>query len=101
VTRDNKRLKVLIRDYGRGLDWTKIQAIAAEKHSQPRDGRPLSDVLFLSGTSSSHKVFATSGRGMALDVIADTCERLGEEVALLDNDCGPDTRLIMRWSLPP
>jgi HPt (histidine-containing phosphotransfer) domain-containing protein/anti-sigma regulatory factor (Ser/Thr protein kinase) len=100
VTRDDSHLQVLLRDFGRGLDWNKIQAIAAEKNFRPREGRPLSDVLFLSGTSTSDKVSATSGRGVGLDVIADTCEKLGGELALLDNDCGPGTRLIMRWPLP-
>jgi HPt (histidine-containing phosphotransfer) domain-containing protein len=100
VTRDAEHLQVLIRDFGRGLDWEKIQAIAAEKNFQPREGRPLSDVLFLSGTSTTHQVSTTSGRGVGLDVIAATCEKLGGDVALLDNDCGPGTRLIMRWPLP-
>lgn len=100
VTQDERHLQVLIRDFGRGLDWNRIKAIAAEKKFQPEEGRPLSDVLFLSGTSTSHKVSATSGRGVGLDVIADTCEKLGGNAALLDNDCGPGTRLIMRWPLP-
>lgn len=100
VNEDDKHLQVLIRDFGRGLDWSRIQAIAAEKNFRPREGRPLSDVLFLSGTSTSDQVSATSGRGVGLDVIAGTCEQLRGEVLLLDNDSGPGTRLIMRWPLP-
>jgi two-component system chemotaxis sensor kinase CheA len=100
VTELDRHVQVLIRDYGRGLDWNKIQTIAAEKNFQAREGRPLSDVLFLSGTSTSHRVSATSGRGVGLDVIADSCKELGGEALLLDNDCGPGTRLIMRWPLP-
>jgi hypothetical protein len=61
---------------------------------------PYQTSSFYSGTSTSDKVSATSGSGMGLDVIADTCEKLGGEVALLDNDCGPGTWLIMRWPLP-
>lgn len=99
VTREDDHLQVMIRDFGRGLDWDKIRAIAEQKNFQPAEGRPWSDVLFLAGTSTSQKISSTSGRGIGLEVIAKTCEELQGEVALLDNDCGPGTRLVIGWPL--
>ncbi len=100
VTRNEGQLQLLIRDFGHGLDWEKIRAIAAQRNFQPGEGRPWSDVLFMAGASTARQVSKTSGRGIGLDVIAKTCEKLQGEVMLLDNDSGKGTMLMMRWPLP-
>jgi len=97
ITDENGMLQLLIRDYGHGLDWEKIRAMAVEKNFQPAAGRPWTDFLFLAGTSTSHHISETSGRGIGLAVIAKTCEKLQGQVTLLDNDRGPGTCLILRW----
>ncbi len=88
------QLHLEIRDNGRGIDWNFVKLLAAKKNFIPAPQRPLSDVLFLDGESSSLAITETSGRGVGLAAIRSLCVNAGGSVQLLDNEEGNGARLV-------
>lgn len=88
-------VRLCIRDRGRGLSWGKLKTLAQERQFQPEPGRPLSDLLFLDGVTTTEKLSLTSGRGVGLAAVKDACRELGATVTLCDNDEGQGTMLVV------
>lgn len=83
VLRRGKQVAFVCRDDGRGIDVEGIRAIAVRKgnagaqHLAPGE---LLQLLFKGGISTSGTVTEMSGRGVGLDVVRETLERLGGNV---------------------
>lgn len=93
--RSPQGIRIYIRDRGCGIQWLKLQGLATERGFSPAPQRPLTDLLFADGISTSESVSLSSGRGMGLAAVKDACRDLGAEVTLLDNDEGQGTMLVV------
>lgn len=93
----NFGFRICIRDQGGGLRWDKLQELAKERGFVPTHNRPLSDVLFQDGVSTSERLTLSSGRGIGLAAIQEVCQKRGGEATLLDNDEGRGTLLLIEW----
>jgi two-component system, chemotaxis family, sensor kinase CheA len=97
-------VELVISDDGGGIDPEKVRASLKSKkmfrnrdvHSMSRD--ELFDCLFESGVTTQSDVSKVSGRGVGLDVVKYTMERLGGEVRL-DSQVGKGTIFSLRLPL--
>lgn len=83
VLRRGKQAFFVCRDDGRGIDVEGIRAIAVLKGNaaaQRLAAADLLQLLFKGGISTSGAVTEMSGRGVGLDVVRETLERLGGQV---------------------
>jgi tetratricopeptide (TPR) repeat protein/HPt (histidine-containing phosphotransfer) domain-containing protein len=88
-------VRLCIRDRGCGIHWDRLQKLAEQRNFTAQPGRPLTDLLFADGVSTSEAVSLSSGRGVGLAAVQDACRELGGKVTLLDNDEGQGTMLIV------
>jgi chemotaxis protein histidine kinase CheA len=93
--RSPKGVRLCIRDRGQGIPWETLQKLASERQYQPPPGRPLTDLLFDDGVSTSRSISLSSGRGVGLAAVKDACRELGAVVTLADNDEGQGTMLVV------
>ncbi|MCK9459093.1 MAG: hybrid sensor histidine kinase/response regulator [Proteobacteria bacterium] len=97
-------VELSISDDGRGIDAGRIRAALVERGrvgaEQARDlsEDQLYDYLFEAGFSTREGVSKVSGRGVGLDVVKFTVERLGGEVRL-SSGAGTGTVITMRLPL--
>lgn len=92
-----------VRDDGRGLDFAAIRQRGLEQGLLSRD-RPaapseLARLIFHPGFSTRHSVSAVSGRGVGMDVVADTLERLRGTVEV-SSEPGRGTTVRLTVPLP-
>ena len=86
---DDHRLRIVVEDDGRGIDWEKVAKQGIEDGSitedKVRDKAELSRLLYLSGFSTVPRVNDISGGGSGLAAVAQLAEELngGLEVASL------------------
>ena len=89
-----------IRDDGAGIDLHKVAAKAVEKglllpaEAQQADPKQLTDLIFLPSFSTAERVTETSGRGVGMDVVANTVRRLGGR-AEVTTDPGAGSRFVI------
>jgi two-component system chemotaxis sensor kinase CheA len=81
---EGSRIHITVTDDGRGIDWDRIAAAAAEQ-GIARNGSDLSTdqclrLIFRPGFSTAHAVSELSGRGIGLDVVDRAMELAGGEV---------------------
>jgi two-component system chemotaxis sensor kinase CheA len=76
---ESARVVIRLTDDGRGLDETKILAKAQELGLAARAADPeqLRSLIFLPGFSTAEHVSTLAGRGVGLDVVANTIHQLG------------------------
>jgi two-component system chemotaxis sensor kinase CheA len=97
-------VELSISDDGRGIDADSIRAVLVEqKKLSAEQARDLSedqlyDYLFEAGFSTRKGVSKVSGRGVGLDVVKFTVERLGGEVRLA-SAAGNGTEITLRLPL--
>ncbi len=98
------QIVVVITDDGRGIDPTVIKATAlARKLKTPEELARLSpkqilSLVFLPGLSTVKEVSDISGRGVGMDVVQTSTERLGGSV-VLESEVGRGTTLTLRLPL--
>jgi two-component system chemotaxis sensor kinase CheA len=86
--REGEQVIVEVSDDGRGLDPVLIRQVAAERGLMTREAlEALSDeqaieLIFSPGFSTAPRVTNLSGRGVGMDVVRATIERLGGRVAV-------------------
>lgn len=85
VVRRGRRIVFECRDDGRGVDLDAVRRVAARRGLLDRmatdlDAQDLVRMLFAGGISTSETVTDVSGRGVGLDVVRESVERLGGEV---------------------
>uniref|UniRef100_A0A7J2TL42 Chemotaxis protein CheA n=1 Tax=Archaeoglobus fulgidus TaxID=2234 RepID=A0A7J2TL42_ARCFL len=100
--REKNNVIIEIEDDGRGLDLEKIKRRAIEKGLISENSK-LSDeeikmLIFLPGFSTKDELTEVSGRGVGMDVVKTTVERLGGSLKLV-SETGKGTKV--RIILPP
>ena len=88
-----------IQDDGRGIDWQKVRARAADRGFPDASREELIDHLFRGGLSTRDVVTDISGRGVGLSALRDACVSLGGRVHV-DSELGRFTRFTFRWVAP-
>jgi two-component system chemotaxis sensor kinase CheA len=79
IARRGGRISFTCRDDGRGIDLEKIRRAARE--AGRAETQDLVGLLFAGGVSTSEAVTELSGRGVGLDIVRDTAQRLGGNVS--------------------
>ena len=102
--REAKHIELKISDDGRGLDYEKIRAKAIKVYPERTDeiknmsDRELSQFLFQSGFSTKDKVTELSGRGVGLDVVWATVEKIKGRIKI-ESTAGKGTSFILHFPL--
>ncbi|WP_240791266.1 chemotaxis protein CheA [Roseomonas sp. AR75] len=85
---ENEHVVIRVEDDGRGLDPARLRARVAEKGlMEPARAATLTDeeacqLIFLPGFSTAAEVSDLSGRGVGMDVVRSTIERVGGRLTL-------------------
>lgn len=92
---EGSRIHLTVTDDGRGIDWDRIAAGAAEQ-GIAKNGSDLSTdqclrLIFRPGFSTAHAVSELSGRGIGLDVVDRAMEPAGGEVRVATERGGGTT----------
>ena len=86
--REGEHVVVEVEDDGRGIDVDRIRSVAAERGLSPPDAisamsdEAVMDLIFLPGFSTAADVTDLSGRGVGMDAVRASIERLGGRVGL-------------------
>lgn len=93
---------VQVRDDGRGLNEEKIRKKAVEKGIIDVSTKPTSqeicNFILLPGFSTKEKLSELSGRGVGMDVVADTLKRVGGKLEI-DSKPGAGTTFMLKLPL--
>ena len=98
IARRGGRISFTCRDDGRGIDLEAVRRAARE--AGRAETQDLVGLLFAGGVSTSEGVTELSGRGVGLDIVRDTAQRLGGDVsAHTKPGQGTEITLMVRASL--
>jgi two-component system chemotaxis sensor kinase CheA len=103
AARQGDRVVVEVEDDGRGIDVARVREVARRRNIVPEAAlAALSDdeainLIFAPGFSTASEVTALSGRGVGMDVVRTTVERLGGHVAVSTT---PGKGTVVRFVLP-
>ncbi len=95
---------VEISDNGTGIDTDAVRAKALEKGLKSAEElarmglKEIQSLIFLPGFSTAHKVSDLSGRGVGMDVVKTSIERLGGVIDL-SSEKNKGTRIVLRLPL--
>ncbi|BCD68406.1 chemotaxis protein CheA [Nitratiruptor sp. YY09-18] len=101
---EGDRIIVSIEDDGRGIDPEKVKQKAIEKGLiKPEQAEQMSDkevfeLIFLPGFSTASEVSDLSGRGVGMDVVANTIHALRGDIEI-DSKLGKGTKITMKLPL--
>ena len=87
VVRRGRQIVFVCHDDGRGVDLEAVQRLATERGllkgaAEKADAQSLVQLLLKGGISTSASVTDVAGRGVGLDVVRESVERLGGEVVV-------------------
>ncbi|HET9240522.1 MAG TPA: ATP-binding protein, partial [Oligoflexus sp.] len=76
------RLRLIYQDNGNGLNLKQLQHKLSQYHpgQPPRDDSELAEFIFAQGFSVKDSISETSGRGIGMDAVRSTCEKLGGSI---------------------
>ncbi|WP_425067495.1 chemotaxis protein CheA [Reyranella sp.] len=101
--RQGEHIVIEVEDDGRGVDLDRVRAVAAERGVASKmlldtmsDAEAM-DLIFAPGFSTAAAVSDLSGRGVGMDVVRTTVERLGGRVFLTSR---PGLGTLVRFNLP-
>lgn len=80
TTTENGRLRVVIADDGRGINWDRVREKADDLGIPAKTHQDLVAALFVDGMSTRDAVSETSGRGVGLAAVAEALHDLGGRV---------------------
>ena len=101
VVRDGRQIRLRCTDDGAGLDLDALRRTAIAKGvpgADRMDDQGLIDRLLRGGLSTARAVNTLAGRGVGMDLVRDTAERLGGQLSLRSTP-GRGTTLEMRVPL--
>lgn len=75
-------LRLTLRDDGRGIDWTKLEARASALGLDHDTTRDLVMALFSDGVSTKEEVSTVSGRGVGMGALREATEELGGSIQI-------------------
>jgi two-component system chemotaxis sensor kinase CheA len=94
---------VEVEDDGRGVDVARVREVAAAKDLVTTDtlaemtDAGIVDLIFASGFSTAREVTGLSGRGVGMDAVRTSVERLGGRVSI---ESRPNLGTVVRLTLP-
>jgi two-component system, chemotaxis family, sensor kinase CheA len=98
------RVRIRIKDDGKGIDAAIVRSKALDKGLRTEEelgrmtDREIRQIVFLPGFSTAAAVSDLSGRGVGMDVVRSSIERLGGTV-VLDSETGMGTTLDLQLPL--
>lgn len=101
--RQGEHIVIEVEDDGRGVDLDRVRAVAAAHGVASKAAldamseAEVTDLIFAPGFSTAASVTDVSGRGVGMDVVRTTVERLGGRVFL---DSRPGLGTLVRFNLP-
>jgi signal transduction histidine kinase len=99
ITRcEAERVTIEVRDDGRGVDWEVLRARARDAARPHATRADLVDAMFSDGITTRDEVTETSGRGVGLAALRDTCKRLGGAIDV-ESEHGSGTRFRFTFDL--
>ena len=102
--RETRYIELKISDDGRGLDYEKIREKAIKLYSEREEEiaqmseRELTQFLFQSGFSTKDEVTELSGRGVGLDVVWSSVEKIKGRIKV-ESEPGKGTSFILHFPL--
>lgn len=104
--REGENIVVEVEDDGRGLDIARIRAVAVERGVatgeaiQAMSDAEATNLIFASGFSTATEVSNLSGRGVGLDVVRATVERLGGRIDVrTQSGAGTAVRMVLPFTV--
>jgi two-component system chemotaxis sensor kinase CheA len=97
TTTENGRLRVVIADDGRGIDWDRVREKADDLGIPTSTHQDLVAALFIDGMTTRSEVTETSGRGVGLASVAEALRDLDGRV---DVTTEPQRGTQFRFSMP-
>ncbi len=103
AARQGEHVVLDVEDDGQGVDVARVREVARARNIVPGevlDGMAddgVVDLIFAPGFSTAPKVTEVSGRGVGMDVVRTTVERLGGQVAVLSTS---RVGTVVRFTLP-
>jgi two-component system, chemotaxis family, sensor kinase CheA len=82
ASKDRERVRIEVSDDGRGIDWSRLAARAAESGLPHATHQDLVAALFSDGISTRDDVTEVSGRGTGLAAVRQACEALTGQVTV-------------------
>ena len=88
ASRQGEHVVIEVEDDGRGIDVARVRQVARERNVAPAaaiatmSDEEAIDLIFAPGFSTASQVTDLSGRGVGMDVVRNTVERLGGRVAV-------------------
>ncbi len=101
---DNNKVKIIISDDGKGIDFKKIKKIILQKKIitaskiKQLSEKELINFIFLPGFSTKSFANKTSGRGVGLDIIKASIEKLGGNITV-DTIYGTSTTFTIQFPI--
>ncbi len=98
------QINIMIRDDGRGIDPERVKAKALENNLRTRDEieamseKEVVSMILLPGFSTATQVTDVSGRGVGMDVVKSSIEKLGGSMEI-DSTVGQGTTILLRLPL--
>jgi len=93
---DRNDLLIELADDGRGVDWSKVAAKAAQRGLRHATRTDLVEALFADGLSTRDEASEISGRGVGMSAVRAACVERGGTVDVLDR-AGGGTRVLFRF----
>jgi len=103
AAREGDRVVIEVEDDGRGIDVARVREVArargvrSEAALQAMSDDDVVDLIFAPGFSTAFRVTDLSGRGVGMDVVRATVERLGGRVSVSSR---PQRGTVVRLALP-
>ena len=103
AAREGDRVVIEVEDDGRGIDVARVREVArtrgvrSEAALQAMSDDDVVDLIFAPGFSTAPEVTDLSGRGVGMDVVRSTVERLGGQVSVASR---PRHGTVVRLALP-
>ncbi len=81
ITQEGSRIRIVVSDDGTGVDMERLRQKAGEIYpGMELDDKALLSLLFIHGFSTRQEAGEVSGRGVGLDVVKESAERMGGNV---------------------
>jgi len=91
-------LVIEVSDDGRGIDWETVRLRAQQADRPNATQADLIDAILSDGITTRSEVTETSGRGVGLAALRDTCKRLGGKIEV-DSESGRGTRFRFKFDV--
>ena len=92
----NEDFLISISDDGSGIDWEKVTEAAYRKGLPAETEQDLVDAIFADGLSTADQVTDTSGRGVGMAAVKQSCEDRSGSISI-DSEAGKGTKFTFKF----